>query len=98
MAKDKKTVELSGGYVSGAKRANISKSEALNDWWVGFGKDESCQFEGSWWDMICFARNILAHENTAKVSPEFHRPNWKNDNYNMEDCPYDEAKYPDSQR
>ena len=34
--------------ISGAKRANISKSEWLPDWFVGWGKDESCQFEGTW--------------------------------------------------
>ena len=29
--------------VSGAKRANISESIWIPDWFVGFGKDESCQ-------------------------------------------------------
>lgn len=51
------------------------------DWFVGYGKDESCQFEGSWWDLICFARNVLASENTRLAAPEYHRPEWRNDNY-----------------
>ncbi|MEN6397183.1 MAG: hypothetical protein ABFC78_11960 [Methanoregula sp.] len=73
--------------VSGAKRATVRES-ILPDWFVGFGKDESCDFEGTWWDMICFARNILASENTRVVAPEFHKPEWKNENYVGEERPY----------
>jgi hypothetical protein len=51
------------------------------DWFEGHGKDESCRFEGTWWDMICFARNVLASPNTQLAAPEFYRPEWKNDNY-----------------
>lgn len=65
----------------GAKRANITTSNFIHDWFVGFGKDESCQFEGTWWDMICFARNVLASENTKLTAPEFYQPELKNDNY-----------------
>lgn len=75
-------------YVSGAKRANISHSDWLSDWFVGYGKDRYCQFEGTWWDMICFARNVLASENTKMVAPEFYKPEWKNDNYCGEQMPY----------
>ena len=75
-------------YVRGAKRANIHKNEWFGDWFVGYGKDESCQFEGTWWDMICFARNILASENTKITAPEFYKPEWENDNYNGEQAPY----------
>ena len=64
----------------GAKRANI-RAASLPDWFVGYGKDEGCTFEGSWWDMICFARNILASENTRLAAPEFHHPEMQNDNY-----------------
>lgn len=71
--------------ISGAKRANIQhdlyETSPGWDWWEGFGKDESCRFEGSWWDMICFARNVLASENTRLVAPEFHKPEWKIDHY-----------------
>jgi len=61
-------------YIRGSKRCNIRYSDWLSDWFVGFGKDESCQFEGTWWDMICFARNILASENTKMVAPEYYKP------------------------
>ncbi|MNV89987.1 hypothetical protein D3C71_1843250 [compost metagenome] len=73
----------------GAKRANLSSGYSLPDWFVGYGKDESCQFEGTWWDMICFARNVLASENTKLVAPEYHKPEWKNDNYDGEEKPYE---------
>ncbi len=81
--------EWDNTYVSGAKRANIRESEWLPDWFVGFGKDESCCFEGTWWDMICFARNVLASKNTEKCAPEWYRPEYANDNYCGEECPYE---------
>lgn len=74
--------------VSGAKRANLEKSDWLGDWFVGYGKDTSCQFEGTWWDMICFARNVLASENTKLVAPEYYKPEWENSNYCGEEKPY----------
>lgn len=89
MAEKIKITKWEDAYVSGAKRANIRASEWLPDWFVGFGKDESCQFEGTWWDMICFARNILASPNTQKCAPEFYRPEYENDNYCGEECPYE---------
>jgi hypothetical protein len=73
---------------SGAKRANLDQADFGPDWWVGYGKDTSCQFEGTWWDMICFARNVLANENTKLCAPEFHKPEWVNNNYCGEDMPY----------
>ena len=76
-------------YERGAKRANLRKSEWLPDWFVGFGKDESCQFEGDWWDMICFARNILASPNTKQCAPEWYHPEYANDNYVGEEKPYE---------
>lgn len=75
--------------IHGAKRANIEKSDWLDDWFVGYGKDTSCQFEGTWWDMICFARNILASENTKMVAPEFYKPEWENGNYAGEEKTYE---------
>ena len=66
---------------SGSKRTNIRASHWLEDWFVGFGKDESCQFEGSWYDMVCFARNILASKNTKLIAPKYYKPKWENDNY-----------------
>lgn len=75
-------------FIRGAKRCNLAYSDWLDDWFVGYGKDESCQFEGTWWDMICFARNILASENTKITAPEYYHPEWENDNYIGEEIPY----------
>ena len=75
-------------YLSGAKRCNIDKSYWLGDWFVGTGKDESCYLEGTWWDMICLARNILANENTKQCAPEWYHPEYANDNYGGEGIPY----------
>ena len=77
------------GFISGAKRANIQPSIWLPDWFVGFGKDESCQFEGTWWDMICFARNVLASPNTKQCAPEFYHHEFENENYCGEEIPYE---------
>lgn len=76
-------------YESGAKRLNISESKWLPDWFVITGKDDSCYAEGTWWDMICLARNILANPNTKQCCPEFYKPEWANDNYCGEECPYE---------
>jgi hypothetical protein len=76
-------------YISGSKRTNLYYSDWLPDWFVGSGKDTSCAFEGTWWDMICIARNILASENTKLAAPEYYRPEWKNNNYVGDDIPYD---------
>lgn len=75
--------------ISGAKRCNLDYSEWLSDWFVGTGKDESCYLEGTWWDMICLARNILASKNTELVAPEYYHPEWENYNYCGEDKPYE---------
>lgn len=75
-------------FERGSKRCNISKSDWLGDWFVGYGKDESCQFEGTWWDMICFARNVLASPNTKQCAPEWHHPEYANNNYVGEKKPY----------
>lgn len=75
-------------YISGAKRANIRPSDWLPDSFVGFGKDEGCLFEGSWWDMVCFARNILASENTRIACPKYYHPEYKCDHYTGGE-PYD---------
>ena len=80
--------EWKDNEICGAKRCNLNKSDWRDDWFVGTGKDESCYFEGTWWDMICFARNILASENTNMVAPEFYHPEWGNSNYYGEEKPY----------
>ena len=69
-------------YLSGSKRTNLVESNWLP------GKDNGCIFEGTWWDMVCFARNVLASPNTKQCAPEFYKPEWKNDNYVGEECPY----------
>ena len=74
--------------VSGSKRTNLDRSEWIDDWFVGTGKDESCYLEGSWWDMICLARNILASENTKIAAPEYYHPEWENDNWSGQE-PYE---------
>lgn len=81
----KKIKDWPDKHISGAKRANLTYSEWLPDWFVGYGKDESCQFEGSWWDMICLARNILASKNTEIAAPEFYKPD-------LECNPYEEKE------
>lgn len=76
-------------HESGAKRANIRESDWLPDWFYGYGKDTSCCFEGTWWDMICFARNVLASPNTKQCAPEYYHPEYLNENYCGEECPYE---------
>jgi hypothetical protein len=61
--------------MSGGKRANLAHSKNLDDWWVGTGKDESCQFEGPWEHMVILAARILSHPNTQKVAPNLYLPN-----------------------
>jgi hypothetical protein len=71
--KERGLVEVS---MRGGKRANITNSDTEDwDWWVGYGKDESCQFEGPWAHMAVLAARILAHPNTEKVAPNLYRPN-----------------------
>lgn len=76
--------------VSGAKRANLvcAGDFFTEDWFFGYGKDQSCHLEGTWWDMICLARNILASENTKIAAPEYYHPEWKNDDFYYSKIPY----------
>lgn len=66
--------------LSGGKRTNIIPNESSDadredgqpmewDWWVGYGKDHSCQFEGPWAHMAILAAKILRHPNTKEVAP-----------------------------
>lgn len=61
-------------FLTGGKRTNLTSSDWLENWWVGYGKDESCQFEGSWGAMAILAAQILAHENTRRVAPNLYWP------------------------
>ena len=67
--------------VSGSKRTNIEKCYMMDDWYTGYGKCEGCDLEGTWYDMVCLARNILACENTKIVAPEYYHPEYENSNY-----------------
>lgn len=58
----------------GGKRANIGHSDAIDDWWIGWGKSAECQFEGPWAHMAILAAKILRHPNTEKVAPNLYRP------------------------
>lgn len=60
--------------LSGGKRTNIGHSEGIDDWWIGWGKDESCQFEGPWDHLAILAAKILRHPNTEKVAANLYRP------------------------
>lgn len=66
--------------LSGGKRTNIGHNSDGEmdgddwDWWVGWGKDSSCQFEGPWAHMAILAAKILRHPNTQKVAPNLYMP------------------------
>lgn len=45
------------------------------------GKDESCCVEGTWFDWVAFACNVLGSENTKLVAPELYEPKLQNGNY-----------------
>lgn len=68
-------------FCKGGKRTHIEESAWSPDCFLGYGKDEACRFEGSWFDLICLAKNILASENTRLVAPEFYHPEWRNNHY-----------------
>lgn len=74
MSDDKTESGLDKVFMRGGKRANIGHSDWLDDWWVGWGKDESCQFEGPWLHMAILAAKILRHPNTQKVAPNLFQP------------------------
>jgi len=65
---DKPRLELPESYLTGSKRANIRNTGAFgNDWFVGYGKDRSCHFEGSWHHMVVIALRILSSDNTKNL-------------------------------
>lgn len=45
------------------------------------GKDEGCCVEGTWFDWVAFACNILGSENTKAVAPALYEPKLQNGNY-----------------
>jgi hypothetical protein len=60
--------------LSGGKRTRIAHSDWIDGWWVGYGKDESCQFEGPWQHLAILAAKILRHPNTQRAAPNLYQP------------------------
>lgn len=73
MSEDKTESGLEKVSMRGGKRANIEPSDWMGDWWVGYGKEESCQFEGPWLHMAVLAAKILRHPNTKQEAPNLYR-------------------------
>ena len=61
-------------YLNGGKRANLERSDWIDDWWVGYGKDDGCQFEGPWSHMAILAAKILSDPATEIACPNLYRP------------------------
>ena len=72
----------------GSIDTNIVKSNWIGDWFVGYGYNLSDRFAGTWWDMICFARNVLASENTKLAAPQYYTPGWATRDHAGEEKPY----------
>jgi hypothetical protein len=51
----------------GAKRLNICPSDWQEGVWIVHGKDDGCQAEGTWEELVSLAEQILTHPNTAVV-------------------------------
>lgn len=60
---------------------NAPRVENPDDMFRLHGKDESCMVEGTWFDWVCFACNILAHDNTKAIAPDLYEPKLQNGNY-----------------
>ncbi|MWG36453.1 hypothetical protein [Halomarina oriensis] len=60
-------------HLRSAKRAKLRGDTSLSDWFVGYGKDRSCQFEGKWWHHIVMALRILSSHNTRIVAETLDR-------------------------
>jgi len=57
--------------LKGAKRVNINNNRSdIDDWFIGYGKDRSCQIEGNWTDWVNLALKILSSENTRQLVEE----------------------------
>jgi len=50
-------------YFNAGKRTHL-ETGTLADWFVGYGKEQFCQFEGPWHAMMVLAAQILSSENT----------------------------------
>ena len=61
------SIELEKVDLSGGKRLSICPSEWKKDIWIVHGKDEVCQAEGTWEELVSLAEQILSHPNTDKI-------------------------------
>ena len=59
--------ELEKVGLSGGRRLNVNPSEWQEEIWIVHGKDDSCQAEASWDELVLLAELILKHPNTEKV-------------------------------
>ena len=59
-------------YITAAKRVHIGKSDWMEDWWVGWGKDDSCQIEGTpnHWRWLAMLILGLGEPNEAPYSED----------------------------
>ena len=59
-----------------AKRLGITKSDFMDDWWVGFSPRNGMagQAEGYWCQWVHLARLILADPRTAEQMPDHAMP------------------------
>lgn len=60
-------MELEKVELSGGKRLNINPSDWQDEVWAVSGKDEFCQAEGTWDELVDLAEQILKHPNTQKI-------------------------------
>lgn len=53
--------------IRAAKRVHVDKSDWMSGWWVGYGKDDSCQIEGTanHWNWLALIILGLADPNDA---------------------------------
>lgn len=53
--------------IRAAKRVHVEASDGLSDWWVGYGKDHSCQIEGTanHWNWLALIILGLADQDEA---------------------------------
>lgn len=88
-------------YLKGAKRAHIGGGDDtyIDDWFVGWGKERGCQFEGKWYHMMILAAMILSSENSRlavensdDIPEEFYQPELRelaDEQYHYTGAPYE---------
>lgn len=68
--------KIGQSYISASKRIHVKESDFLSDWYVGFGKDESCQIEGTQnhWRWLALILLGLADRKDAPYSEDKEPP------------------------